>query len=127
MAILGFQLIAGTIIFVTSRRFPPRLPYNLASEISFFHASSALPDVAGTANMNSAMRSRHLKRLGGTYGYGRFRGPDGKTHVGIERMSLIKDYKEEAVVTTSANPTIPETTTMVRTVATGEDNINVIM
>ena len=126
VAILGFQLIAGTIIFVTPRRFLPRFPYNLASEISFFHASRALSDVAGTANMNSAMRSRHLKRLGGTYGYGRFKGSDGEMHVGIERMSLIKGYKE-AVVTTSASPTIPETATMVRTVAAREDNIKLTM
>ena len=95
VAILGFQLIAGVIIFAsTPRRFLPRFPYNLVSEISFFHSSSALSDVAGTANMSSAMRSRHLRRLGGTYGYGRFRGSDGKSHVGIERMSLIRNFKE---------------------------------
>jgi len=76
VSILGFHLIAGTIIFAsTPRRFLPRFPYNLPSEISFFRASSALSDVAGTANMSSAMRSRHLKRLGGTYGYGRFKEP----------------------------------------------------
>ena len=117
VAILGFQLIAGTIIFAsTPRRFLPRFPYNLASEISFFHGSSALSDVAGTANMSSAMRRRHLKRLGGTYGYGRFKGSDGETHVGIERMSLISGYKEPAVAT-SASSTIPETTTMMRRAA----------
>ena len=95
VVILGFQLITGAIIFVSRPRcFLPRFPYNLVSEISFFHTSSALSDVAGTANMSSAMRSRHLKRLGWTYGYGRFRGSDGRKHVGIERMSLIRDYKE---------------------------------
>ena len=127
VGILGFQLTAGTIIFAsTPRRFLPRFPYNLASEISFFHASSALSDVAGTANMSSAMRSRHLKRLGGTYGYGRFKGSDGERHVGIERMSLIRSYKEGAV-TTRASPTIPETMTMVRKVAAGEDNLELVV
>ena len=95
IAVLGFQLIGGVIIYASRpRRFLPRFPYNLVSEITFFHASSALSDVARTANMSSAMRSRHLKGLGWTYGYGRFRGSDGKNHVGIERMSLIRDYKE---------------------------------
>jgi len=95
VTVLGFQLIGGVIIYASRpRRFLPRFPYNLVSEISFFHASSALSDVAGTANMSSTMRSRHLKGLGWTYGYGRFRGSDGKKHVGIERMSLIRDYKE---------------------------------
>jgi len=95
VVILGFQLIAGAIIFAwMPRRFLPRFPYNLASEISFFYASRALSDVAGTANMSSAMRSRHLKGLGWTYGYGKFMGSDRKSHVGIERMNLITDYEE---------------------------------
>ena len=95
VAILGFQLITGAITFTSRPRcFLPRFSYNLVSEISFFHMSSALSDVAGTANMSSAMRSRHLRGLGWTYGYGRFRGPDGKKRVGIEKMSLIRDYKE---------------------------------
>ena len=93
--VLGFQLLAGAIIYASRPRcFLPRFPYNLVSEISFFYASSAMSDAAGTANMSSAMRGRHLKGLGWTYGYGRFRGSDGKNHVGIERMSLIRDYKE---------------------------------
>ena len=117
VAILGFQLITGTIIFVwTPRRFLPKFPYNLASEISFFHPSSPLSDVAGTANMSSARRNKHLKRLGGTYGYGKFTGSDGESHVGIERMSMIRGYKE-AVLTTSASSTISETTTAARTAA----------
>ena len=76
--------------------------------------------------MSSAMRSRHLKRLGGMYGYGRFKGSDGEMHIGIERMSLIKGYKE-AVVTTRASPTIPETLTMVRTIAAGEDDHGLVV
>jgi len=116
VAILRFQLIAGTIIFAsTPRRLLPRFPYNLASDISFFHTSSALSDIARTANMSSAMRSQHFERLGGTYGYGRFTGSYGEKHVGIERMSLIGAYRE-AVVTTRANSTTPERTTMVTTV-----------
>ena len=95
VVVLGFQLIGGVIIYaLRPRRFLPRFPYNLVSEISFFHASSALSDVAGTANMSSAMRGKHLKGLGWTYGYGKFRGSNGTKHVGIEKMSLIRDYKE---------------------------------
>ena len=66
--------------------------------------------------MNSAMRSRHLKRLRATYGYGNFKRSVGDRNVGIEQMSLIRGYKE-VVVTSRASPTIPETTTMVRAVA----------
>ena len=66
--------------------------------------------------MSSAMRSRHLKKLGGAYGCGRFKGSDGEGHARIERMSLIRGYKE-AVVIPSTSSTIPETMMMVRRVA----------
>ena len=106
VVILRFRLIAGTIIFVSMHRhFLLRFPYNLASEISFFHTSSALSDVAGTANMSSAIPNRYLKRLGGTYGYRRFKGSDRERHVGIEWMNLIRGCKK-VVVTTRTNPTI---------------------
>jgi len=114
-ALLGFQAIVWTLIFgsaLTSRPFLPRFPYNLASEIRFLHASSALSDIAGTADMSSAMRSIHLKRLESTYGYRTFRGLDGERHLGIESTSLIMSYKE-AVVTTSASSTIQELARMV--------------
>ena len=64
--------------------------------------------------MSSAMRSRHLKRLGGRYGYGKFKGLGGKRHVGIERVSLISGCKE-GVVTTSGSSAILDMTTIVRT------------
>ena len=77
--VLGFQLIAGAIIYASRpRRFLPKFPYNLVSEISFFHKRSALSDVAGTANMSSAMCNIYWKILGGTYGYGRFKGRIGR-------------------------------------------------
>jgi len=43
-------------------------------------------------------------------------------------MSLIRGYKE-AVVTTRASPTIPETTTIVslRTAAAGEDDFELVV
>jgi len=52
--------------------------------------------------------------LSGGETYGRLKGSDRESHVRIERMSLIRVYKE-AVVTTCASSTIPETTMMART------------
>ena len=43
--------------------------------------------------MNSAMRERHLAKLGWEYGYGKFMGKDGKLHFGVERMGPIEDFK----------------------------------
>ena len=127
VGILRFQPISRTIIFAsTPRRFLPRLGSNLTSEISFFHASSALSHVAGTLNMSSAMHSRHLKRLGGTYGYGSFYGLGWKKPVSIERMSLIEAYKEAAVTMTTSS-TIPKTGAMVKTVAAREGHLEPIV
>ena len=85
---------SGTIFTARPKRFLPRLPNTLAAEIGFFYASQALKDTAGTANMNSAMRERHLAKLGWEYGYGQFMGKDGKVHLGVERMGSILDFKE---------------------------------
>ena len=95
--LLGFSTIASVVIFtVRPKRFLPRLPNTLAAEIGFFYASEALEDTAGTANMSSAMRERHLAELGWQYGYGKFMGKDGKVHLGVERMGPIHDFKEAA-------------------------------
>ena len=72
------------------------------------------------------MGRRHWGKLGGTYGYGKYKGSDWEKHVGVERMSLIIGSKE-AVVTTSPSPTSPGTTAMVRTVAVGEDGFDLVV
>ena len=94
-ALLGFSTIASVVIFTARpKRFLPRLPNTLAAEIGFFYASEALKDTAGTASMSSAIRERHLAKLGWRYGYGKFTGTDGKVHLGVERMGPIDDFKE---------------------------------
>ena len=94
-ALLGFSAIASVITFTARpKRFLPRLPNTLAAEIGFFYASEAVEDTAGTAHMTSAMREKHLAKLGWEYGYGKFIGKDGKLHLGVERMGPIDDFKE---------------------------------
>ena len=96
-ALLGFSTIASVVVFTARpKRFLPRLLNTLADEIGFFYASEALKDTAGTANMTSAMRKRHLSELGWEYGYGKFMGKDGQVHLGVERMGPINDFKEAA-------------------------------
>ena len=93
--LLGFSALASAIILTARpKRFLPRLPDTLAAEIGFFYASEALKDTAGTAHMSSAMRERHLAKLGWEYGYGWFTGKDGRLHLGVERMGPINDFKK---------------------------------
>ena len=95
IALLGFSALTSVATFsARPKRFLPRLPDTLAAEIGFFYASEALEDTAGTAHMSSRMRERHLAKLGWEYGYGKFKGKDGKLHLGVERMGRIDDLKE---------------------------------
>ena len=95
IVLLGFSTLASVVIFNSRpKRFLPRLPITLAAEIGSIYASEALEDTVGTANMSSEMRERHLAKLGLEYGYGRFKGNDGKLHLGVERMESIDGFKE---------------------------------
>lgn len=78
VSLLGIQLIT-LIIFYYCRpgQFLPRMPLSIASLISFVSASHAVQEVGRQTEEEQ------------TFGYGRFKGVDGHTHVGIEKSSLV--------------------------------------
>ena len=83
VALLGIQL--GTLVAYyihRPRRFLPRMPLTIASVIAYVSASHA------TQNANYISSDKHAR-----YGYGRFKGVDGKTHVGIEVEPLVVPLK----------------------------------
>lgn len=93
ISIIIFSLnILVTILAFTFRpkNYLPRFPDTLASEIAYFYSSQALQDVSGTVSMSSASRDKHLNRLGHRYGFGHFKGADGKEHRGVERSSILE-------------------------------------
>ena len=71
------------------------MPTTIASQIAFFAASHALEDLKGTSAMTTQGRNRYVESLGSRYGFGRFLGTDGKTHVGIEREPFVQPLKKE--------------------------------
>lgn len=89
--IIGLNIFVGILVYLfRPKNFLPRFPDTLASEIAYFYSSQALKDVSGTVSMSSASRDRHLNRLGHKYGFGDFRGEDGKKHRGVERSSVLE-------------------------------------
>lgn len=89
--IIGLNILVGILVYLfRPKNFLPRFPDTLASEIAYFYSSQALKDVSGTVSMSSASRDRHLNRLGHKYGFGDFRGEDGKKHRGVERSSVLE-------------------------------------
>lgn len=85
VAILALHLIVSILYYANRpRRFLPRMPTSIASIIAYVGASRALEDFGSDKNPK---QSEHR------YGYGRFIGTDGKTHVGIERQRYVVPLK----------------------------------
>ncbi|KFY51237.1 hypothetical protein V496_08896 [Pseudogymnoascus sp. VKM F-4515 (FW-2607)] len=68
------------------RRFLPRMPLSIASIIAYVSASQAAQDY-GNQSSGKSPETR--------YGYGRFKGMDGRIHVGIEKEPLVVPLKSK--------------------------------
>ncbi|KFY15096.1 hypothetical protein V492_02234 [Pseudogymnoascus sp. VKM F-4246] len=68
------------------RRFLPRMPLSIASVIAYVSASQAAQDYGNWPSEKSPETR---------YGYGRFKGADGRTHVGIEKEPLVVPLKSK--------------------------------
>lgn len=85
VSILALQLFTLAAYYAKRpRRFLPRLPLTIASIIAYVSASQASRDYSD--------RSRD-KSPDTRYAYGRFKGMDGRTHVGIEKEPLVVPLK----------------------------------
>ena len=84
--VLSIHLIVA-ITYYTRRPKPflPRMPTTIASIIGYVSASRALEDFQNKNGPPSDAR----------YGYGRFIGTDGKSHVGIERQRYVIPLKSQ--------------------------------
>lgn len=85
IVIIHFCTAVAYYIFRPAR-FLTRMPTSIASMIAYVSSSRALDDFIPSSN-RAAFRSADGNEQ--RYGYGRFIGRDGKTHVGIERMRYV--------------------------------------
>lgn len=92
LILLSFNILVA-IAFYARRppKYLPRMPTTIASIIAYVAASHALSDFDPAASVAQGLSAKGLRRdsMGSRYAYGRFVGTDGKTHVGIERQSLV--------------------------------------
>ncbi|OBT46370.1 hypothetical protein VE00_02735 [Pseudogymnoascus sp. WSF 3629] len=85
ITILVLQLFTLAAYYaMRPRRFLPRMPLSIASIIAYVSASQAVQDY-GNRSSEKSPETR--------YGYGRFKGADGRTHVGIEKEPLVVPLK----------------------------------
>ncbi|KFY32827.1 hypothetical protein V495_08699 [Pseudogymnoascus sp. VKM F-4514 (FW-929)] len=87
ITILFLQLFTLVAYYtMRPRRFLPRMPLSIASIIAYVSASQAAQDY-GKRSREKSPETR--------YGYGRFKGADGRTHVGIEKEPLVVPLKSK--------------------------------
>ncbi|PVH77159.1 hypothetical protein DL98DRAFT_591555 [Cadophora sp. DSE1049] len=88
--ILVFHLIMAVLYYMyRPRNFLPRMPTSLAAIFSYVYASRAVQDFShGRKESGDA-------DVGQRFGYGRFVGVDGKTHVGIEQQRFVVPLKSQ--------------------------------
>lgn len=91
VVILGTYMLVTVSLYVCRPwKILPRMPTTIASQIAFFAASHGLNDFATTSSMSEKERDLHIRGLRRRYGFGKFVGTDGKTHIGIEREPLVQ-------------------------------------
>ena len=85
MAILCLDLIVAVVFYSRAPKpFLPRLPTSIASQMAYFGSSHVIDDVR-----NAGGDLSELDKRGYRYGYGKYIGKDGRTHVGIEREPYV--------------------------------------
>jgi hypothetical protein len=94
--IILFFTGSGMALVLRYRRqaFLPRQPATISSVLAFIYQAKMLTDFSGTEQMDTNQRKAYLKLKaeGKTYGFGWYRGRDGKQHVGIDEEDLLRPY-----------------------------------
>ncbi|KAI4162102.1 MAG: hypothetical protein LQ342_004272 [Letrouitia transgressa] len=91
VSLLTLYLVA--FVFIVARRrhryVGPRMPKTIGSIIPWVMHSRMLEDFEGMHYMCNRDRDEALARIGGRYGFGRFRARDGRVRLGIEYEELL--------------------------------------
>jgi hypothetical protein len=94
MAICCVLVAIACLVYVKrSHRFMPRQIGTIASILAFIHQSKMLVTFVDTERLDSGQMTRHLEKLGKTYGLGWFGGRDGEDHCGIDEEPLLAKYE----------------------------------
>jgi hypothetical protein len=91
IAILSLDLVVAVLFYSQAPKpFLPRLPTSIACQIAHFAGSHVIDDMRKAGGDLS-----ELDKHGYRYGYGKYIGKDGRTHVGIERVPYVTKLKSE--------------------------------
>lgn len=94
MVILAVLILSMSLVLHFRRQtFLPRQPGTISSVLAFIHQSNMLVDFEGTEEASTAERRDKLAAIKKTYGFGWFKGRDGRKHLGIDFEVLSGSYK----------------------------------
>jgi hypothetical protein len=94
-AILVYLFAVAVVVYWRRQhKFLPRQPGSIASTLAYIHQSRMLSDFVDTERFNSRQMTKHLERIGKTYGLGWFVGRDGKSmHCGVDEEPIKHNYR----------------------------------
>jgi hypothetical protein len=96
--LLTFDFIVLLICRLTFQKpFLPREPFTIASQIAYAASSHVIDDIAAAVSESGYNRGFRLRNqlLEYRFGYGRYIGKDGRTHIGIERAPFVQSLNSK--------------------------------
>ncbi|KAI7975876.1 hypothetical protein EIK77_005626 [Talaromyces pinophilus] len=92
--VVVFFLLCSAALALVCRRhyFVPRPPSTIASILAFVHQSHMLDDFVNTERFSSDQMRSMLVSKNKRYGFGWFRGRDGKLHCGVDEEPMLSRY-----------------------------------
>lgn len=91
-----YAVVAGWVYFRRPGKYLARLPTSIASVIPLFAGSTAVQGLRAVSQLTRRGRLLSLKKLDYRYGYGSYIGADGRVHIGIERVPLVRPWKTKS-------------------------------
>ncbi|KAI9748336.1 MAG: hypothetical protein M4579_007253, partial [Chaenotheca gracillima] len=82
-------LVASTLYIRRPRGILPRAPTSLGSIVAYCAATNMVRELDQLRHLSPKAREAYMERCGRVYGFGRFRGTDGKPRIGIEEWSRL--------------------------------------
>ncbi|KAI9748347.1 MAG: hypothetical protein M4579_007248 [Chaenotheca gracillima] len=89
--LLSLNIVVASALYIRRPKgILPRAPTSLGSIIAYCAATNMVQELDQLRHLSSKAREAYMNQSGHVYGFGRFRGTDGKAHIGIEKWSRLE-------------------------------------
>ncbi|KAI9748276.1 MAG: hypothetical protein M4579_007269, partial [Chaenotheca gracillima] len=89
--LLSLNILVASVLYARRPKgILPRPPTSLGSIIAYCAGTNMVQELDQLRHLSSKARETYMEQCGRVYGFGRFRGTDGKAHIGIEEWSRLE-------------------------------------